>query len=41
MDGKDPDIKSMISKDPVPANGKTVRCMAFDYRRRGGAVSGD
>ena len=40
-DGKDPNIKSMIYKDPVPAAGKTLQCRAFDSRGRGGAIAGE
>jgi hexosaminidase len=41
MDGKDPDIKSMLYKDPVPATGTTLRCRAFDTRGREGAIAGE
>ncbi len=40
-DGREPDFKSTIYKDPVPATGKTLQCRAFDTRGRGGAVAGE
>ena len=40
-DGKEPDTKSMIYKDPVLPAGKNLQCRAFDSRGRGGAVSGE
>jgi hexosaminidase len=41
MDGREPDSKSIIYKDPVPATGKKLQCRAFDSRGRGGAVAGE
>ncbi|HEY2649920.1 MAG TPA: family 20 glycosylhydrolase [Puia sp.] len=41
MDGKKPDTKSILYKDPFPATGKPLQCRAFDTRGRGGAVAGE
>lgn len=39
LDGKDPDAKSNMYKDPVTENGKVIKLRAFDSRGRGGAIS--
>jgi len=38
-DGSDPDLKSRVYKDPVPADGKGLKFRAFDTRGRGGAIA--
>ena len=38
-DGKDPDLKSAIYKEPVMANGKQIKFRAFDTKGRGGAIA--
>ncbi|HET7003433.1 MAG TPA: family 20 glycosylhydrolase [Puia sp.] len=40
-DGREPDSKSLIYRDPVPATGKNLQCRAFDSKGRGGAVAGE
>ena len=39
IDGKDPDINSIIYRYPVPATGKPIKFRAFDSKGRGGVVS--
>jgi hexosaminidase len=40
-DGKEPDNKSLIYKDPVTSSGKNLQCRAFNSRERGGAIAGE
>ena len=40
-DGKEPGLKSLIYKDPVPNSGKPLQCRAFDGRGRGSAIAGE
>jgi hexosaminidase len=39
LDGKDPDSKSRIYKDPVDAGGKTIKFRAFTTNGRGGVIA--
>ena len=40
-DGREPDSKSPLYKDPVPVAGKNLQCRAFDSKGRGGTVAGE
>jgi hexosaminidase len=39
LDGKDPDLKSPLYKDPVDAGGKILKFRAFNTNGRGGVVA--